>query len=332
MIPISEVMSYKRIIVWGAGRAFQEGFNHSISVDYIVDSNELLNGTKIDGINIYTPNKLYDEDEESSIIIICSIYNYDIMKSCIKMGIRIRVIFSDDIFPCPFLLNSFKFNSYSLCSSDAIIQSLSERYCVPINHYVDVGSNHPYLGNATFAFYEKYGANGVLIEPNQQYTKMYKIYRPKDLVLSVGVGSDDEDNNTLEYYEIEGFEARNTFSKIVAESYKSRGINYKKTLRQIKCLNSILEEYGQTIDYISVDVESYEYMVLKDFNYRKFDVKFFNIEKGDDRVKSLLLHRGYDLACETIGDWIFVKSGMIREILPMIETEDDSNCLCNHNG
>lgn len=86
---------------------------------------------------------------------------------------QIREIRKDIKVYLPFMLEERSDNyfeqvskkSFALFAEDAIIQGISKRYQIPIKHYIDIGANHPILGNATFAFYLN-GAKGFLVEPN----------------------------------------------------------------------------------------------------------------------------------------------------------------------
>lgn len=81
--------------------------------------------------------------------------------------------------------------SFSLFAEDAIIKGISKRYDVPIKHYVDIGANHPYIGNATIAFYLD-GATGCLVEPNPEFTGVLKCCRPFDSIYNVGIASEND--------------------------------------------------------------------------------------------------------------------------------------------
>jgi hypothetical protein len=64
--------------------------------------------------------------------------------------------------------------------------------------------------------------------------------------------------------------------------------NYKKKI-YIKTisLNSLLKKYNspKNIDYISIDTEGNEYSILKNFNFKKYNVKIFTIEHNFNNSK-----------------------------------------------
>ena len=112
-----------------------------------------------------------------------------------------------------------------------------------IEHYIDIGANHPVRGNASIAFYLK-GATGYLIEANPKYRPMYS-------------------------------------------------------------LNHIMQFCEFYIDYISIDVESLEYSILRDFDFDKYKVRFFNVEKHGEQVRELLEKNNYKVFAETPSNWLF---------------------------
>jgi hypothetical protein len=68
--------------------------------------------------------------------------------------------------------------------------------------------------------------------------------------------------------------------KSLYESYRSS--SYSPAARKIKSisLNNLIKKYqlGKNIDYISIDTEGSELNILKNFNFKKYNVKIFTIE------------------------------------------------------
>lgn len=126
--------------------------------------------------------------------------------------------------------------------------------------------------------------------------------------------ADKNDNNTeLKYYDIEGLDTRNTFSKDIAEHYVKAGFAVKTNTVKLITLEKLIEEYGEKINYINIDIEGLEYDILKNFNFSKYQIEIFNIEKGDARVKTLMLLHNYELVSEILSNWIFIKKGLIEK-------------------
>ena len=203
-------------------------------------------------------------------------------------------------------------SGFSLFAEDALVKGISDRYHIDILHYVDIGANHPYFGNASVLFYLN-GATGCLVEPNEEHIALLKKSRPNDIVINKGISNEANDGKSLIYYMVKGIDTINTFSKDVAENYGKKGLQLEEKKIEVICLNTVMEEYGEKVNYISIDVEGGEFEILKDFDFKKYDVEIFNIEKGDDRCNQLILNEGYEKAGETPSNWIFVKKGLIHE-------------------
>ena len=74
----------------------------------------------------------------------------------------------------------------------------------------------------------------------------------------------------------------------------------------MKPLNYIMEELDFVPEFVSLDVEGYEYEILKDFNFDKYKVKIFCIEKCMKAVEDLMLQHQYVLEAYTPANWIWV--------------------------
>ena len=64
-----------------------------------------------------------------------------------------------------------------------------------------------------------------------------------------------------------------------------------------KTLTKILDEISapNLIDFFSLDVEGYEYEIIKGINFNKYNFKFFLIETSNEQVISYLNNKNYNL-------------------------------------
>lgn len=92
---------YNKIVVWGTGKRFEEGFKNDIEISYLVDSDESKWGKTIRGIRIESPKKLLEETSETAIIIV-SVYDDAIMRNIIKLGVKCDFYTEKMLFPNPF--------------------------------------------------------------------------------------------------------------------------------------------------------------------------------------------------------------------------------------
>jgi len=305
---------YHKYIAWGCGKRF-ETYNNSIPIDYAVDMDSKLWGQVKCGIEIKKPDSLVGESR-NAVVIICVREFLDVIEFMKNREIHLDYLLPDMVIPNPFPFyeDDEGGRSYALYAEDAIISGISSRFGIPIRHYIDVGANMPIAGNATFTFYQD-GSTGCLVEPNIVNVKALRKIRNRDYILQVGVSDEEHNDMYMDYYEFPKRNTLNTFDKERAKEVENMGYLCHTTKIRMMSLNSIIKLWGQrVIDYISIDVEKYEWNVLKDFRFDLYNVIFFNVEKGDSRVKNLMEKNNYDIAAETISNWIFIKRGIIRRI------------------
>ncbi len=305
---------YDYIVVWGCGKIFEQKYHKEYKIDYLVDSSEKKIGTYFDGLQVISPWELKDKKLQNVAVIIYTQFWESVIESMQQLEIEMDVYLAcmlDMQFLDNYVKHAYK-RSFALFGEDAVVKGIADRYNIAIKHYMDIGANHPFYGNATALFYME-GASGVLVEPNPKYAEVLKLHRPFDTIYNVGIAG--KENNGLEqpYYMVEGLDTRNTFSKTVAQKYIDDGFKVTTMQMQLMSLDALIELYGKKVNYISIDVEGLEWEILKDFNFEKYDIEIFNIEKGNQNVKELLLKKGYRLVAETLSDWIFVKADLISE-------------------
>jgi FkbM family methyltransferase len=309
MITVDEIMAkYKKIIGWGCGDTFLKTPTELLNLQYLVDSDSEKWGEGKE-IPVKNPEVIQSESETEGmlIVIFSELYWKDIVIQIHKMNINAEVVLSSMIL----WDNGFFKKSFSEYGEDIIIKGISNRYHIEIKHYIDIGANHPYLGNATIAFYLN-GASGMLVEPNGALCEELAKYRIRDNVINLGVSGEEHNGTEGEYYCIEGWNTRNTFSREIAQRYIRNGYQVNKKMVSLISLNTLIQKYeNMKINYINIDVEGLEYDILKDFDFARYKVAFFNIEKSGDKVKELLYSNKYRLVAETPANWIFVLEELI---------------------
>lgn len=144
--------------------------------------------------------------------------------------------------------------------------------------YVDIGAHHPFRFSNTYLFYKK-GWRGINIDATPGSMKLFKTLRPLDINIEIPISNK---NRKINYY-IFDESALNSFSLKLS---KDRDLNTKYKIKKIvkllpKKLSEILDTYlpkKTKIDFMSIDVEGYEYEVLESNNWEKYMPEYLLVE------------------------------------------------------
>ena len=190
-----------------------------------------------------------------------------------------------------FIFNKFfrKINnakkSYSFGGMDLLINYLYKNKFNGV--YIDVGCNHPIVGNNTFLLYQK-GWSGINIDLDSNIIEMFNYFRPKDCNVNSAVSNSEKETDLFFYHERS---AINTISKEVHNSRKNKAIEIKKI--RSNTLDSVINDspyFDKKINFLSIDVEGNELNVLKGFNLKKYYPEVIVIEYLDLKMKELEFH------------------------------------------
>lgn len=306
MIKEYQKLLYNRtVVVWGAGRIFESWVkrNSDIKIDFLVDSDKTKWGTKVEGILVSSPELL--KNQEGLVIIVCVKNSDEIVDSISAMKLK-------NISTLKYsMLDGDNGNiAFSLFAEDAMLKSYIEYMGKnKIKHYIDVGANCPIDGNSTYLFYLN-GADGILVEPNVDMEGMLTTYRGRDKLMICGCASEREDGGVLEYYKIGKWHTRNTFSYERALEYEKDGFPIFKNEVPVYSLNNIVNNADYHIDYINIDAEGMEYDILKDFDFSRYKISYFMVEKlrvieVRNMVYKLMIENGYKVIGESPSNWVF---------------------------
>lgn len=192
-----------------------------------------------------------------------------------RLVIEITKVFLNDYF--------YLAKSYSQEGEDLI---LSRYFPNQRNgYYIDIGAHHPKRLSNTYLFY-KMGWRGINIDAMPGSMKAFNKFRKRDINLEIGV-SEKEDELT---YFIFNEPALNSFSKEHANIWSQKAPYEIKQQIKVKTLplNTILKRHlppKQKIDFLSIDVEGLDSIVIDSNNWELFRPEIVIIE--DHTVENL---------------------------------------------
>lgn len=231
------------------------------------------------------------------------------MKSLIKNKIR-SLVFKFITPPKEFI-----YNTYAQAGEDAILKFLFNDIGVSRPSYLELGVYKPDIGNNTFLFYQS-GSRGVCVEADVTLIDKIKSVRNEDIILNVGVGTEDEEEvnfyvfdepslNTLDKNEAEYRVSQGTFKIVKIEKIKLQNIN-----------NLIAQNFSSYPDLLSIDIEGMDLAVLKTLDFNKFSIPVICVETctysenhvrpKDQSIIDFMLSKDYFIYADTYINTIFV--------------------------
>jgi len=213
--------------------------------------------------------------------------------------------------------------SYSQEGEDMILMRIFEKQ--NNGFYIDVGALHPKRFSNTYYFYLK-GWRGINIDATPGSMKKFNKTRPNDINIEQAVS----DKKTELTFYMFNEPALNTFSEKIKDNLLNTS-NYRlinKQKLQTKKLCEIFQEnlaQNQTIDFISIDVEGYDFEVLKSNDWDTYIPKVILIESHFNSLESIsnsnnllfefLKNKNYTLYAKTINTLIFIKNEEISLLI-----------------
>lgn len=203
--------------------------------------------------------------------------------------------------------------SYAQEGEDMVLRAFYEGKKKYKGFYIDIGAHHPYRFSNTLFFYQK-GWKGINIEPTPGAIIAFNIFRRRDINLNIGI-SDRKDKLTFYCF---NEPALNGFSKELSEERNSASEKYK-IIKEVEIetypLAEILDKYlsaGQKIDFLTIDVEGLDLMVLQSNNWNKYKPAYILVEDRIDftnlshsEVYKYLEQQGYQLVAKTMRTLFF---------------------------
>ena len=174
-------------------------------------------------------------------------------------------------------------------------------------YFVDLAANDALLMSNTFSLEHFFGWNGLCIEPNPLYWPGLS-YRKCDLVAAV-VARDRE--------EVHFRFSNKEFGGIVGEKFDNKGTK-KENPRLTVTLVEVLKRFNSpnTIDYMSLDVEGAEDVVMQPAVLDTYQFNLLTIERPSKDLQKLLESKGYKVlkVLTPFGDTLFVRNSFESQL------------------
>lgn len=215
-------------------------------------------------------------------------------------------------------VHGFSNKSYSQEGEDMILRRIFDK--VRVGFYVDVGAYHPKKYSNTYYFY-KIGWTGINIDAMPGSMKKFRNIRAKDINIEIPISSKKQ---ILTYYAFNE-PALNSFNKEL--SYERDGkdgykIIFEKEI-ETSTLSDILDNNMpaniKEINFMSIDVETLDFDVLKSNNWEKYkplivliedlNFKINNLAKSD--IYNFLKQYNYDFFAKTVNTHFFKRNDFI---------------------
>lgn len=204
----------------------------------------------------------------------------------------------------------FSHLSYAQEGEDMILKVIFED--IETGFYVDVGALHPVRFSSTYHFYMK-GWQGINIEAMPGSMQEFNKKRPRDINLELAISDKKE---MITYYvfnepALNGFSRSLSLERNENTSYK---ILFTKELQTIP-ISEVLDQYllgDQTINFLNIDTEGYDYKVLKSNNWEKYRPEIVVIEDYlpfekifESEIFNYMQKLDYEIYCRTLRTTIY---------------------------
>lgn len=132
--------------------------------------------------------------------------------------------------------------------------------------YVDVGGYHPFAYSNSYAFYRG-GWRGIVVEPNPEKAPLFRKHRPGDVLVPLAVS---------DVKGVTSFAVDEGNSGIVNDGYfHNKRLDQLARITVETCpLAAVLDEHmprlGKPIDFMSVDCEGHDEVVLRSNDWERY--------------------------------------------------------------
>ncbi len=165
------------------------------------------------------------------------------------------------------------FVSFSINYEDVVLRRLFRGRAT--GFFVDVGAEHPVLGNDFYGFYTS-GWTGISVEPNAAYFALLQEHRPRDRNLQVALS--DVAGEDLVFFEVSDT-GLSTCDEAQAAACLAKGHTVTRHDVRSSTLKDVLDSAGAShVDILKVDVEGFEERVLLGNDWERYRPSIIMVE------------------------------------------------------
>uniref|UniRef100_A0A7S2PDT8 Methyltransferase FkbM domain-containing protein n=1 Tax=Leptocylindrus danicus TaxID=163516 RepID=A0A7S2PDT8_9STRA len=189
-------------------------------------------------------------------------------------------------------IHSRNFKKGSQVNQDKIISNLWNKYKSKTTrseqqpYFVDLAANDAIILSNTYIL-ESEGWDGLCIEPNPAY--WYRLAHRKCSVAGAFVGG------STDMEEIEVILTNMELGGIVNSGFDNKRSRTNSEKRYSVSIRTLFAQFDvpNEIQYMSLDVEGAEELIMHDFPFDAFQISFFTIERPKAPLQELLKKNGY---------------------------------------
>jgi FkbM family methyltransferase len=194
---------------------------------------------------------------------------------------------------------------------DFMLINLFELLGIDSPTYLDLGAHSPFIISNTALLYER-GAKGVNVEANPHLFEAFKIYRPHDINLNIGVGTEKGKKTFFMFSDTSGL---NTFSEDEVTNLQGR-VSVRKTIElEVTTIDDIVEKHcgGKYPDLLLTDLEGLDFDVINSADFSKSMPKVIvaEVRRGAAaEFKTMLENKGYFVYCRMGENLFFIQNDL----------------------
>ena len=144
-----------------------------------------------------------------------------------------------------------------------------------VGTYVDVGANHPTEDSVSRYFYDR-GWRGLAVEALPRLADAFRRSRPRDTVVNAFAGPAA---SSVPFFDFGAVSGLSTSDPQLAERHRQAGFVHQLVHVPTQSLSTLIDQAGiDVIDFMSVDVEGAESVVLKSLDMRRHRPKVMLVE------------------------------------------------------